>query len=121
MDLTEIQSEAYRNALISTNYADDRLLFHGAYHHYSDAQGYRIPIAFRTYGTLRDVTLFDIEFNPEGYFPGADFFTLPLVAELAFPGDMTTYGIRFTDEAGISHSYIFYISGRNGALMLSGE
>ena len=46
---------------------------------------------------------------------------MPLVAELAFPGDMTTYGIRFTDESGTAHTYTVYISGRNGALMLTEE
>lgn len=128
VDLTELRSEAYQTALLSANYADENLLLHGAYHHYSDGQEYRIPVAFRAYGQLRDVTLFDIEFSPQGYFPGSDFFTLPemtaevpLVAELVFPGDMTMYGIRFTDESGTPHTYTVYISGRNGALMLTEE
>jgi len=129
VDLTEIQSEDYENALISANYADDNLVFHGAYHHCpgNDPQ-YDIPIAFRAYGKLRDVALFGYEFNADGYYPGADFFTLPemtqempLVAELVFPGDMTMYGIRFVDEAGVTHVYSIYISGRNGALMLTEE
>ena len=128
VNLTEIQSEDYQNAPISANFADENLLLHGAYHHYSDAQEYRIPIAFRAYGTLRDVTLFTMGYTAEGPFPGEDFFTLPemtrempLVAELAFPGDMTAYGIRFTDESGTAHTYTVYISGRNGALMLTEE
>lgn len=129
VDLTDIQSEDYKNALISANYADDNLVFHGAYHHCpgNDPQ-YDIPIAFRAYGKLRDVALFGYEFNADGYYPGADFFTLPemtqempLVAELVFPGDMTMYGIRFVDEAGATHIYSIYISGRNGALMLTEE
>lgn len=128
VDLTEIQSEDSQTALLSANYADENLLLHGAYHHYSDQQEYRIPIAFRAYGTLRDVTLFAIDYTADGPFPGKDFFSLPemtrempLVAELVFPGDMTMYGIRFTDEAGTTHTYTVYISGRNGALMLTEE
>lgn len=128
VNLTEIQSEDYQNALISANYADDALLLHGAYHHYSDGQEYHIPIVFRAYTPLRDVTLFTIGYTAEGPFPGEDLFTLPemtaevpLVAELAFPGDMTSYGIRFTDESGTVHTHTVYISGRNGALMLTGE
>ena len=46
---------------------------------------------------------------------------LPLVAELAFPGDRTMYGIRFTDGSGTLQTYTVYISGRNGALMLTEE
>ena len=128
VDLTQMQSEEYKNALISANYADENLVLHGAYHHYASNQEYSIPIAFRAYGTLRDVALFRMEFSPEGYFPGAELFTLeemteemPLVAELAFPGDMTTYGIRFVDEDGITHEYSILISGRNGALILTEE
>ena len=56
---------------------------------------------------------------------GEAFFTLsemdeemPLVAELAFPGDMSMYGIRFVDEDGVTHTYSISISGRNGALVL---
>ena len=128
VDLTEMQSEEYQNALISANYADENLMLHGAYHHYASGEEYSIPIAFRAYGRLRDVALFHMEFSPEGYFPGADIFTLeemtedmPLVAELAFPGDMTMYGIRFTDEDGIVHQYSILISGRNGTLILTEE
>jgi hypothetical protein len=125
VDLTQIRSESYANALISANYADNYMLSHGEYHHFSQTQEYTIPIAFRAYGKLRDVTLLAMDFDAKGYVPGAELFTLqemtaekPLVAELAFPGDMTTYGIRFLDESGISHDCIIYISGRNGALVL---
>lgn len=128
VDLTQIQSEAYKNALISANYADRDLVQSGAYHHYSSGQEYSIPIAFRAYGKLRDVRLFGFEFRPDGYFPAEDIYTLPeltgelpLVADLAFPGDMTMYGIAFIDEAGVSHVYSIHISGRNGALVLTEE
>ena len=129
VDLTEIRSEDYANALISANYADENLLLHGAYHHCpGDDLEYAIPIAFRAYGKLRDVTLFGFEFSGDDYVPGEDFFTLsemteemPLVAELVFPGDMSMYGIRFVDETGATHVYSIYISGRNSALILTEE
>jgi len=124
VDLTKIRAGEY--ALISANYADENLLLHGAYHHCPGGGAeYRIPIAFRAYGALRDVTLFYFDFGDEGYIPGEEFFTLaelteemPLVAELVFPGDLSMYGIRFTDEAGDVHTYGIYISGRNGELVL---
>ena len=127
VNLTEIRSDDYANALISANYADENLVLHGAYHHCPGDEGeYCIPIAFRAYGKLKDVALFDFQFSGEDYVPGEDFFTLPelteempLVAELAFPGDMSMYGIRFVDETGVTHVYNIYISGRNGALVLA--
>ena len=126
VDLTEIQSEEYQNALLRANYAGDALLLHGAYLYYpGDASEYCIPIVFRARGELRDVTLYDMEFSGEGYFPGTELYTLtkmtgemPLVAELAFPGDMSMYGIRFVDEEDVPHTYIVYVSGRNGDLEL---
>lgn len=128
VDLTEIRSEIHTSALLSANFANEDLLLRGDYHLCPGWQDYSIPIVFHAYGTLRDVTLFDIEFRAEGPSPGTDLFTLPemteqlpLVAELAFPGDMSMYGIRFVDEAGSTHVYSIYISGRNGALVLEEE
>ena len=129
VDLTELQSEAYANALISANYADENLILHGAYHHYvGDDSEYAIHVAFRAYGTLQNVVLFAYEFGEEYYVPGEELFTLsemtedmPLVAKLSFPGDMSMYGIRFDDETGSIHVYSIYISGRNGALILVEE
>ena len=128
VDLTEIQSPDYESAPISANYADDGLLRHGNHHFFSTGNEYTVPVAFHAYGRLRDVELFVFEFGADGLIPGAVLFILPeltdakpLVAELDFPGDMTTYGIRFTDESGTAHVCSIYISGRNGALVLGVE
>lgn len=127
VNLTQIRSDAYAEALISANYADENLLLHGSYHYCPcEETEYFISVAFRAYETLRDVALFTYSFTEAGLVPGDDFFTLaewtpdmPLVAELSFPGDMTTYGIRFVDENGVAHIFSLYISGRNGELVLS--
>lgn len=129
VDLTQIRSEAYTASLISANYADEYLLTHGAYHYYAgEKTDYTVTVAFRAYGFLRDVELFAYDFSDNGLVPGDAFFTLPewmpdmpLVAELSFPGDLSTCGIRFVDESGVTHTFSIYISGRNGALMLSAE
>ena len=128
VDVTQIQTGSYPSERISANYADGDPVLQGAYHHCASDAEYAIPVVFRAYSVLRDVTLFNMEFNVDGYFPGADFFTLremtpdmPLVAELAFPGDMSMYGIRFVDETGKTHMYSIYISGRNGEIMLTAE
>ena len=127
VDLSEIRSPEYANALISANYAEEKLILQGDYHSYpGTGQGYEIPVAFRAYGRLRDVVLFPFELTETGLTAGQAIFAMdewngdmPLVAQLAFPGDMTTYGICFVDEAGIPHIYSIYISGRNGSLVLS--
>ena len=127
VNLTQIRAEDYASTLISANYADENLILHGTYHHYpGDVLDYSIPVAFRAYDTLQDVALFDFVFGDEDYVPGDDFFTLPelteempLIAELAFPGDMSMYGIRFVDNTGTTHRYSIYISGRNGELILN--
>lgn len=112
VDLTEIQSDDYESALMSANYANEELMSREEHHYYSCGREYCIPIIFRAYGNLRNVTLFDLQFTDEGFSAGKDFFTLPemtkdmpLVAELDFPGDMSMYGIRFIDEDGITHTY----------------
>ena len=127
VDLSEIRSPEYANALISANYADDNLLLHGDYHYFpGDNSEYRIPIAIRAYGKLRNVELCAYDFAGDDFVMGEAFFTLtemdeemPLVAELSFPGDMSMYGIRFVDEDGVTHTYSISVSGRNGALVLS--
>lgn len=127
VDLSQIRSPDYANALISANFADENLLLHGAYHYYpGDALEYKIPIAIRAYSYLRNVELCVYDIVEDGLVMGQAFFTLaemtpdmPLVAELAFPGDLSTYGIRFVDENGNTHTYSICISGRNGALVLS--
>lgn len=127
VDLTQIRSPEYAESLISANYADEYLLQHGAFHYCPcEESEYCSTIAFRAYGTLRNVEIFAYELRNDGFFPGDPFFFLeewtadmPLVAELSFPGDMSTYGIRFIDETGISHVFEICISGRNGSLILS--
>ncbi len=39
------------------------------------------------------------------------------VAQVDFPGDMTTYGINATDQNGSAQYYAVYISGRDGSLV----
>lgn len=41
-----------------------------------------------------------------------------IVAAVAFYGDMTTFGISFTDASGVQRHYALYISARNSSLVL---
>ena len=83
--------------------------------------------AFRTRETLRDVTLCAMVLN-ETMEPADVLFSLqeltaekPLVAALSFPGDMTCYGLRFTDGNGAERFFVLSVSGRNGTLCLMEE
>ena len=111
--------------LLDADYADEELLSNSAYPHYRNEDEYAVAVVFHAYGKLHDVTILAMEFHEEGYLPGAELFTvpeltaeLPLVAELSFPGDMSTYGIRFVDQLGATHMYTIYISGKDGSLIL---
>lgn len=71
---------------------------------------------------------FDITEDKFGqqYHEGATLHTLPsltpeqsYIVALVFPGDLSAYGLRLTDENGKVHEYTLTISLRNGELILS--
>lgn len=127
VDLTDIRSSDAASTPVSANYADDRLLDSGNYHHcIADTSEYMVQIAFRTNEILTDFTLHSIQFNGDGFAAEEVLFSLeelnpnkPLVADVAFPGDMSMYGIRFVDSDGTIYNYAVSISGRNGSVVLS--
>ena len=123
VDLTDIRSEERMSEPLRANYADDRLLGSGNFHRYVGCTDeYAVHVAFRANETLTDVQLYSMEIH-ETLELGEELFSLarlepgkPLVADLDFPGDMSTYAIRFTDSGGTQRYLTVYISGRNGAL-----
>lgn len=127
VDLTDIRSEERRSEPISANYADKALLDSGNYHHcIADTSEYMVQIAFRTNEILTDFTLHSMQFNGDDFVAEEVLFSLeelnpdkPLIADVAFPGDMSMYGISFTDSNGTIHNYAVSISGRNGSLILA--
>ena len=40
-----------------------------------------------------------------------------ILLDISFPGDMTTYGLRFTDKDGKSYSYLLEDSGYHGIVL----
>lgn len=126
VDLTEIRSFEAAPKPLTANFADETLLQSGNYHYYiaQDAE-FTVSIAFRATEQLTDVTLYAMVLN-ETMERDAELYTLdtltpekPFVADLEFPGDMSTYEIQFTDAGGKVVSYTLSISGRNGSLVLS--
>lgn len=129
VDLTEIrQSEASPEPL-TVNYADAALLSSGNYHHFvEDTSEYAIPVAFRANEAITGLEFCEMIFTDAGMEAGPCLYALdrldpqtPLVIDMDFPGDMSSYEIRFVDADNTSHRCELYMSGRNGALCLSYE
>lgn len=114
---------------VTAAFADEPLLASGNYHVYCwETSEYVTKIAFRAREKVTDVQLSVLEPDWDrgnGYTVERPLYILPalepgmpLVAELAFLGDMTAYGISFTDAAGEIHHCAVTISGRNGMLLM---
>jgi len=127
VDLTDIRSPDATSAPVSVNYADNKLLYSGNYHHcIADTSEYMVQIALRAKEVLRDVYFTSLQFNGDSYQMAEELYYIaemhpdvPLVADVAFPGDMSMYGISFTDGNGAIYNYSISISGRNGSLILA--
>lgn len=90
-----------------------------------DNSEYMEYLVFRSTQPLTDVRLTALLPDVGGYKEDCTYETLsqltpekPLVAEVVFYGDFTTYGLSFTDEAGTQRQFAVYISGRNSAPIL---
>lgn len=125
VDLTDIRSEARKKEPLRANYADDLLLKSGDFHRYTGSSSeYAVSIAFRANENLTDVTLCSMELSETMEVTEQLFFLSrlepgkPLVADLEFPGDMTTYAVFFTDSNGNFRKCTVSISGRNGTVEL---
>jgi len=121
VDLSLLEREKANPPLITVDYADRDLLQSGNFHYcIADRSEYTVQLAFRAYASLTDVSFFSIDCSI-GYAEGPELFYIdrwdsstPFVADVSFPGDMTMYGIRFTDSSGITHIYAVTMSGRTG-------
>ena len=125
IDLTQVRKRIESPDALSANYADDLLLGSGNYHHYvRSSEEYALRIAFRARETLTDVRLYSMAFHETLELEEELFFLSrlepekPLVADLDFPGDMSTYAILFTDSSSNQTCLCISISGRNGTLEL---
>ena len=111
------------NPVITASFADDKLLREGGYTlFYADESEYADMIAFRSGETLWNVRLTSLLYDGEAYIVGDELHyfdrmlkDVPFVVSMTFWGEMTTYGISFTDEAGAERYFAVYLSGRNGS------
>jgi len=119
VNLTDVRTTG--QPVITVDFANRELLNNGGYLLYeSDDPDYATTIVFYAHEMLRDVSLYGLLFDGEEYLTDPLYHfnrfyeDTPLVAELPFYGDMTTYGISFTDAAGNERCFEVYISGRDG-------
>lgn len=127
VDLTQIREILQHPPVLTANFADQTLLESGQYHTFQteDDQSV-IRVAFRATRKLTDFSIHSVAFGDEGYQPDQTLYALeqldrekPVVADLAFPGDLSAYAISFTDESGTQYRYLLSVSGRNGTLVLA--
>ena len=110
-------------APIHADYAPESF---NAYHAYwTDETDYITAIGFTPAEPLTDVTFGLLDwFKTESWQMSEVLYTIdsmdpdhPFLAQVVFWGDMTTYGISFTDADGQARHYALSISGKDGSLV----
>lgn len=125
IDLTLLAAEEAEQPLLSGNFAEEMLVTEENCYYYGETSEYTDRIAIRVYDTMSDVVFYSMVFTEdfekdkelmklESWDPA-----LPFVADVSFPGDMSTYGIRFKDADDRTHEYRISVSGRNGSLIIT--
>lgn len=87
---------------------------------------YAVKLLFRANEALTDVYFSALSYEDDGKIGEEKLLSVPelrpdnpLVVSVVFYGDMTTYGISFTDAGGNARHYSVYLSGKDGSLQLS--
>lgn len=113
------------NPVISADYAED-IILKGDYHYFIyDDSPYKVQVLFRVNDKITDVSLFSIIIGEQSdereYIYHLDELDVgkPLLADLGFPGDMSSYGITFRDRNGDEYTYAISQSGLDGSLVLT--
>ena len=126
IDLTHVRDEDIAAWPVSAAFAEDCPPQGEHTAHCVEESDYTTWIAFRAYAPLTEVALLQLDVaTDEESIPArvlATWPTLtpdaPLLVGVVFYGDMTTYALQCTDEAGQVHLFPVTISGRNGMLLL---
>ena len=110
-------------APIYADYAEES--FNAFHAYWSDETDYITSIGFTPAEKLTDVRFGLLDwFETESWQMSEELYTIEemdpdhaFLAQVVFWGDMTTYGISFTDENGQARHYALSISGRDGSLV----
>lgn len=126
IDLSHVRSEEIAAWPVSAAFSADCPVPEGCVTFCTEDSEYTTWIAFRAYEPLTDVALVSLNMAAEADVIPAEVLALlpdmspdaPLLAGVVFYGDMTAYGLAFTDADGASRLFTVSISGRNGMLIL---
>lgn len=125
IDLTHVRSEEVAALPVSASFAEEELPGEGWHTYVMEDSADTVWVAFRAYEPLTEVRFVALEVTEEGFAISETLHALPemtaeqpLLTGVVFYGDMTTYGLHFTDSAGDKRFFAAYISGRNGMLIL---
>ena len=126
IDLKQAQAADENPAPLWVCYASAELLSGGKYQGFiAEDSPYLESIALYANENLTDVQFALLGYDGNGNYETAQILytsaeltpEMPLVSGIVFYGDMTAYGITFTDVKGQTHHYTLSVSGRNGSLV----
>jgi len=106
-------------------YADAEALSNTVYEEYIvDESEYTVKIAFSTDKHIKDVNITSLKYEEHGFIVDSVLYTIDkidnntaFVIGVVFYGDMTTYGVSFTDLNNETHYYSLSQSGFDGSLV----
>ena len=83
-------------------------------------------ILFTAEDKVTDVRVYAMDFVEDGFVPAQELYAADtmkqgetLLGGVVFWGDMTTYGMSFTDSSGAVRSYEMTVSGKDGSLVFA--
>ena len=83
-------------------------------------------ILFTAEDKVTDVRVYAMDFAEDGFVPAEELYAADtmkqgetLLGGVVFWGDMTTYGMSFTDSSGAVRSYEMTVSGKDGSLIFA--
>ena len=125
IDLTHVRSEEIAAWPVSAAFAADCPPKNACHAFWMPEDEFVSWLVFRAYEPLTEVRVVTLELTDAGYAVGETLHALPvltpdlpLLAGVVFYGDMTAYGLAFTDASGQPRLFEASISGRNGMLVL---
>ena len=124
VNLTDIRAEIALAELLTAEYTDGPTA--NCHFYAAQTEEYVDQVLFRAHQELTDFSLWIMGFQDMDFVPIEEVYRLdmlepgtPLYAKLHFPGDMSSYGIRFTAPDGTEHFCVLSISGKDGSLILA--
>lgn len=126
IDLDMTQEEPFDTEPITALYADEVFLEeYDSYEFHADRSDYMVKLAFFPEEEWTDVWFGSLDVTNGNYMETEKICSLPslsvddtLIVGVEFYGDLTSYSIVFTDEAGWRRHFAVSVSGKDGSLIL---